>query len=125
MSWAAITFERTMRPSSTTAMPVSSHDVSMPSTSISHVPVPRCLPRPRRPLVDLAGGRDAGGELLEAAVVGGGAQALGPHDQGVLAGLGVVVLADADRGEAELLVEGLGGVVGDADLQRAGAGATP
>src|SRR6266487_4178273 len=62
----------------------------------------RSLPGP-----DLARFGDAPGQLGQTPTVLRGLQALSPHDQGVLAGLGIVVLADADRSEAELVVERL------------------
>src|SRR5262245_34466136 len=97
----------------------------MPSTSTFELPfstsarVRGWLSRP-----NLARLGDAAGQLHQTTTVLRGLQALSPHDQGVLVGLRIVVLADADRREAELVVEVLGAVVGHPHLQRAGGRAT-
>ncbi len=53
----------------------------------------------------------------QAVDVGGGVDVAGPHDDGVLARLGVVVLPDPHGGEAEAAVERLGGGVAHPDLE--------
>ena len=49
--------------------------------------------------------------------VGGGVDVVDPHDDGVLARLGVVVLPHPHGGEAEAAVEGLGRIVAHPDLE--------
>src|SRR3954470_4545679 len=110
-TWLATRFARSVKRSSTTAIAVSSHDVS----------IPRTLTRVSR--------RYAGGvsrthvlgsllhDLLQSRGVRGRLHVVDPHDQRVLSDLLVVVLADADRSEAEATVEALGPPVGDAHLE--------
>src|SRR6266498_3257023 len=102
-TWLARRFERMVRPSSTTATAVSSHEVSIPRTRIASV-------RPH-PVGDLP--HDA----VELQPVLRRADAVGPHHHRVLAGLLVVVLADAHRAEPEPAVEALRSPVRHPDLQ--------
>ena len=84
-----------MRPSSTTAAAVSSHDVSIPRMRVTRTSVARTrsCPAPRRSTPS-----------SNSAVLGR-VDLVRPHDERVLAGVGVVALADADRHEAEPAVQ--------------------
>src|SRR5581483_2145533 len=115
--WLATTDDRRLVPSSTTPTAVSSQEVSMPR--MFTVVLSQGL------VLHLGGAGYAvldGGE--EPAVVVAG-DVLGPHHEGVLLGLGVVVLAHADRPEPETPVQVLGRLVGQAHLQRQAGGPPP
>src|SRR5215469_14051234 len=108
-TWLLTTDDSTLLPSATTAAAVSSHEVSMPRMRAGEVtPSPALVVAQRRVETILEG--------VEAAGVVVGVDVVHPHDQGVLVGLGVVVLADAGGLEAELVVERLGRTVGDPHL---------
>src|SRR5205085_7821448 len=87
--WLEMRLDRIRRPSSTTATAVSSQEVSIPRTSI---PLP---PDGTDPV------RDLGDDVVEGPAVLRRVHVVRPHHQGVLAGLLVVALADADRAEPE------------------------
>ena len=96
-----------MRPSSTTAAAVSSHDVSIPSMRVTRTSVARTPSSParaarRRPATP----RTRGVDLVR------------PHDERILAGVGVVALADADGNETEPAIHLLRGLVGESRLER-------
>src|ERR671919_443581 len=109
--WLESTLDRTLTPSSTTAAAVSSHDVSMPRTFIRS-------PGPSWPGAHAL--RNLVDDPLEDPVVVGGADVVGPHDQGVLVGLLVVALAHPDGAEPEMPVQPLGRPVRHPNLQRHG-----
>src|SRR6185436_1621228 len=103
-TWLATRFARSVKRSSTTAIAVSSHDVSIPRTltrvtsGVSRTHVLGSLLH----------------DLLQASRVRGRLHVVDPHDQRVLADLLVVVLADADGAEPVATVEALRSPVGDA-----------
>src|SRR5207237_10123157 len=69
-------------------------------------------------LFDQGGAGDAALDGGQALGVLPGAHVVGPHDEGVLVRLDVVVAADAGGPEAELAVHGLGRLVADPHLER-------
>src|SRR5437763_6475421 len=110
--WLATTDDRRLVPSSTTPTAVSSHDVSIPRMFTAGLSQGLVL--------HLGGAGEAvldGGEEPGVLVAG---DVLGPHDEGVLLGLGVVVLPHADRPEPKTPVEVLGRLVAQPHLQRQG-----
>src|SRR5437764_6179440 len=114
-TWLLTTDESTWLPSPTTAAAVSSHEVSMPRMRAGGLTSSPAL---------VAGHRRAETRLqgIEAAGVVVGVDVVDPHDQCVLVGLGVVVLADTGGLEAEPVVERLSHPVGDPYLEGEVAG---
>src|SRR3954468_5430904 len=110
----AMRFERTSR-SSTTATAVSAHDVSIPRTFIAN--------RARRSGVRADRLGDGPHQLGELRAVRRRADLVEPHDQCVLVDLLVVVLANADRSEAEPRVDALRRPVRHPHLERDRVGA--
>src|SRR6266496_136230 len=92
--WLATRLARTIRPSWMTATAVSSHEVSMPRTLTG-----------RRSRANPVG--EVLGQSAQSLLIFGPVHIVDPHDQGVLVHLLVVVLADADGAEPELLVQPL------------------
>src|SRR5215207_11438300 len=135
--WLATTDDRTRVARSTTAAAVSSHDVSMPRITSamalaaygprassrtgvdrSRAPHPIDAGRGSEPVTfddGAAGYVDL--DLVQAIGIVRGVDVVGPHDEGVLAGLGVVALAHACRQEAEALVQRLRPRVAHAHLE--------
>src|SRR6266581_1661630 len=107
--WLATRLTSTSVPSSTIATAVSSQEVSIPRTFNGRAPSLRVLGR-------------AGHDLVQELLVLRRVHVVHPHDQGVLAGLLVVVLAHPDGPEPEPPVQPLGAPVRHPDLQRHGAG---
>src|SRR5919197_498000 len=108
-TWLATRFDRSFRPSSTTATAVSSQEVSIPRTRVAGLT--SALTVRSRGAVD---------DALEEPFVVGGVDVVGPHHEGVLPGLLVVALADPHRTEAEPRVHLLSPPVRHADLERYG-----
>src|SRR5437763_1675380 len=109
-TWLLTTDESTRLPSTTTAAAVSSQEVSMPRMRPGPFigsPAPVAAHRRLQPRLQ---GVEPSGVVV-------GVDVVDPHDQGVLVGLGVVVLADASGLEPEPVVERLGDAVGDPDLE--------
>src|SRR2546428_7549881 len=94
------------RPSSTTATAVSSQEVSMPRTRIRD-----------DGLVGADPVRDLADDSFELVVVVAASHVVHPHHHRVLAGLLVIVLADAHRPEPELAVQALGTPIRHSNLQ--------
>src|SRR5579862_5079085 len=109
-TWLDTTDDCTNRPSSTTAAAVSSHEVSIPRMRMVTSPAVRSF--------EHGGAGHAPLEAIEQRGVVGLVHLVGPHDQRVLAAVGVVALAHTDRGESESLVEPLRAVVREPYLQR-------
>src|SRR5688572_6706628 len=107
--WLATTDDRMLTPSSTTPTAVSSHDVSMPR--MITVDISQGL------ILHLGRPGYAGFDRIEEPGVLLAADVLGPHHEGVLLGLGVVVLPHADGPEPEPPVQVLGRLVAEPDLQ--------
>src|SRR5437764_1242833 len=107
--WLATTDDRRFVPSSTTPTAVSSHDVSIPRMFTGR--------SSQRLLLHLGRARDAGLDGVEQLGVVVPGDVLRPHDEGVLLGLGVVVLPHADGPEPEAPVEVLGRLVPQAHLE--------
>src|SRR5947207_2812500 len=70
-----------------------------------------------------AAGGHAVHDVVQPPTVVLGSNVVGPHDQRILAGLLVVVLADPHGAKSEPRIQALGAVVRDPDLQRHGRGA--
>src|ERR687897_1301070 len=135
--WLATTDDRTRVARSTTAAAVSSHDVSMPRITSamalaaygprassrtgvdpSRAPQPIDARRGSEPVTfDDGAAGDADLDLVQAVGIVRGVDVVGPHDEGVLAGLGVVALAHACRQEAEALIQRLRPRVAHAHLE--------
>src|SRR2546421_3983628 len=120
--WLATTDDFRATPSSTTPTAVSSQEVSMPrmftalfSSDLGSQGLVLHLGGAGHAVLD--GGQEPG--VLVAGDV------LGPHDEGVLLRLGVVVLAHADGPEPEAPVQVLGRLVGQPHLQREAGGPPP
>src|SRR5438270_3532974 len=114
-TWLLTTDESTNLPSATTAAAVSSQDVSMPSMRAGELTGSPALLVHRRRAEPRLQGVEAAGVVVRVDVVH-------PHHQGVLVGLGVVVLADAGGLEPEPVVERLGDAIGDPHLEGEVAG---
>src|SRR5262245_49960038 len=99
-----------MRPPSTTAAAVSSHEVSMPRM--------RTVSGPAAEPLDDRHAADRPLDPRKQTPVRRLAHLVRPHDERVLAGVRVVALAHADRGEAETLVHLLRATVRQPDLER-------
>src|SRR5207248_549908 len=95
-TWLATRFAHRVKRSSTTAIAVSSQDVSIPRT-LTPASGREAEPGGDRSGTDLLG--RVPDDLLEAVAVGGRAHVVHPHDQRVLADLLVVVLADPHGAE--------------------------
>ncbi len=106
-TWLDTTELCTTRPSSTTAAAVSSHEVSMARILTSGLRAWSRRSSCRRPPP-----RDS---QADSVVVG--VDAVRPHDEGILVGLGVVVLAEALGLEPEPVVHGLGRQIGHPHLE--------
>src|SRR6187399_2823461 len=109
------------RPSSMRAMPVSSHDDSTDRISPPLTGVPSRVLRPgsRWRWRGIDGGAQPGDPFACRCV----RQRVGRHDQGILAVVAVVARTQADRPEAELLVEPAGRQVRQPYLERGLVGA--
>src|SRR5262245_37536424 len=120
LTWLARRLASTVS-SSTTATPVSSHEVSIPRTFIGR-PSFGC----RAGGGSRSRGSDALGQLVDqppgARAALRRADPVEPHDERVLADLLVVVLSDPHRSKAEPRVQPLRAPVGHPDLQRHGLG---
>src|SRR5438067_8269369 len=115
-SWLWIRLASTRRPSSTTATEVSSQLVSIPRV--------RLMTRQGRVTAEAGHvGVDPGQVLLERLPEARRVDRVGPHDDRVLAVVGVVARPAADDLEAEVLVHPLCVLVAGPDLERDPAGA--
>ena len=130
-TWLDTIDERTRRPSSTTAAAVSSHDVSsarmvvtvsMGSLSAARDTRAAAVRSPSIPCHRRSSRLHAVLDAFEQRRVIVAVDLVHPHHERVLTGLLVVVLAHADRGEAEAPVQELRALVRHAHLEREVAG---
>src|SRR4051794_11559427 len=113
-TWLDTTDDRTVRPPHTRAAAVSSHDVSMPRMGASENEEAVTVRAYRRSSGAAVG--QLGDDAVDAGLIRVVIDAMDPHDDGVLAGLGVVAGPHAIRLEAESAVEVLGSGVGSTHL---------